>query len=830
MAAAQHKSFRLPESRPHYPPSRDFHTSHVKIELALDFEMKRMSGTCTLEIEPIVTGLTAARFDACELDIREVTVDGGPVKFEYDGSALVVPLGKGGPKHTVRVGYAATPRTGVYFTAPDREHPEKEVQAWSHSEAEAARYWYPCHDHPGDRSTSELIVTVPREFRVISNGKLLSRKEEGNTATYHWREDTPHVTYLTSFVAGKFGEIAQEAQGIPLHYYFPESKKDDVLRYFGETPKIIEAFGELTGVKYPYAKYDQTTVQDFVAGGEENISATTLATNYYPDAKSEEDFHTTYAIPHQTPVNLVAHELAHQWFGDLVTCSDWAHVWLNEGFATYFQALYLERSRGKDEMLMDMQARLGDYFDEDENEYRRAIVERNYVWPDDMFDSHLYPKASSMLHELRFVMGEEPFFRGIASYLKSFSRSVADTDDFRKSMEGASGLQLQEFFEQSFYRCGHPELQAEYAWDEKEKTATLHVRQVQDTRDGTPIFKLPCEVVFYVAGERLPHRVQLDSAEQTLIFHLPAKPSVVEIDPRKWLLKVLKFQKSTELLLSQLGESQDSMSRAEAASDLGKVKSEGAVDGLGQAASKDRFWYVRACAYRALGEIGTPVALNAVLGGGVPKDRKVRRAFIHALGDFKGEEGRKILVALLKEDDSPYVRCEAALSLARSWPEGALPYLREAMKAHTVNETLAEACLAAMGKLKEDEVGAIIMESLPYGRPTRVRIGALKAIKERGRILDGEVPVLREILRGDPEFRVRVHLINYVIRPLEDRRFTRPLRDLGESEHDLRVKRKALEVYHELAAGAEASAAISKLRSEVEELKEKNAKLAGASA
>ena len=824
MTSPPHKSFLLPESRPHYPPRRDYHTSHIKIDLALDFEKKSIAGACTLDIEPIRNDLGWARFDAREMTIRSVDVDGHQAGFEYDNSTLSVAL-EGGGNHTVRVEYSAVPSDGVFFTGPDKEFPDKEVQAWTHSEAEAARFWYPCHDHPGDRSTTEVVITVPKGFRVISNGKLLSVTQSGEGATYHWKEDVAHVTYLTSFIAGKFGEIVQEADGVELRYNFPESKREDVLRYFGETPQVIKVLGELAGMKYPYEKYDQTTVEDFVAGGEENINATTLAMNYYPDASSEEDFSTSYATAHTRPVDLVSHEAAHQWFGDLVTCSDWAHAWLNEGFASYFQELYLEKTRGPDEMLWHLDTRTADYFDEDADEYRRAIVERNYVWPDDLFDAHLYPKGASRLHELRFLMGDEAFFRGIASYLKSFAHSVADTDDFRKALERSSGLQLEEFFEQAFFKPGHPEFEASYLWDETGKVATVRVKQVQRTDDGTPIFKLPCELVFYVGGERRSFRVALDSADQTLTFSLPSRPTIVEFDPRRWLLKRLKFERGLDLVLNQLAGSQDPWSRAEAAKELGKMKSGMAVEGLANAAAQDSFWLVRARAFRALGDIGTESALHAVLRNGTPKDRKVRRGFVEALGNFKDERARSLIVKLLKEDESPYVKCEAALSLAKSWPEGALPLLMEAMKAHTPNETLGEACLAAMGKVKGDEVNQVIRESLAYGRATRVRVGALKAIKERGEILDSEVPLLKGILEDQRDFRVTLYAVNNVIRPLGDRRFAEVLRKVARTHREGKVRRKALETGYELLASAEASTALARLRAEVEELREENRRL-----
>jgi len=826
MGAGAHKSFHLPESKPHHVPQLDFHTVHIKIDLALDFQKRRIAGACTLEIEPIRPNLREARFDACELDISSVSVDGLPAQFEYDNSTLAVMLEPGESRRSVRVEYGASPRVGLYFTAPDSEHPEKEVQAWTHTEAEVARYWFPCHDHPGDKSTSEAVIKVPKGFRVISNGKLLSVDEDGETATYHWKEDAPHSTYLTSFVAGKFGEIEQEVDGVELRYNFPESKREDVLRYFGETPRMIQVFGGLTGVKYPYAKYDQTTVQDFIFGGEENINATTLSTSYYPDAKSEEDFQTSYSTPHVNAVDLVAHELAHQWFGDLVTCVDWAHAWLNEGFATYFQVLYLEETRGVDEMRWDLASRVEDYFDEDEKEYRRAIVDRDYVWPDDVFDAHLYPKGASMLHELRFLMGDEAFFRGISQYLKTYAYSSADTHDFMKSMQKASGLQLEEFFEQAFFKPGHPEFEVSYSWEEEGKNAVMRVKQVQKTDDGTPVFRLPCEVVFYVGGKRRAFRLLLDSAEQTVMFVLPSKPSVVEFDPQRWLLKKVKFEKGFDLLLSQLEQSLDAWSRSEAARDLGRLRSNKAVAGLKAAAAKDQFWHVRASALKALGEIGTDEALGALVDFGVPKNRRVRRALAEALGNFKDEQARGLLVGFLENDASPYVRCEAALGLAKSWPDGALPHLKEAMRVSSPNETLAEACLEAMGKLKDEEVKRIIRECLPYGKPTRVRIGALRAIKGRGVVLDEEVPILKDIMLRDKEFRVRLYLINQLVRPLGDRRFIDAVKEASSSDLDFRVKRKALETYYDLAASAEFSATVSKLKAEVEQLREENRKLA----
>ncbi len=387
-------------------------------------------------------------------------------------------------------------------------------------------------------------------------------------------------------------------------------------------------------------------------------------------------------------------------------------------------------------------------------------------------------------------------------------------------MEEASGRSLEEFFEQSFFKTGFPEFEVEYAWDEASKMATLRIRQTQKLEMGTPIFKLPCDIVMYVDGVRMKKTVMLDSGDQTFSFSLASKPTIVEFDPEHWLLKKVKFRKSVELLVSQLEGSADTSSRAEAARNIGEAKAGIAVGALGRSAKKTQFWDVNASALKALGEIGTSEALSALLEVGMPADRRTRRALAEALGTFKDESAKSLLVTLLQTDQSPYVRCEAALSLAKAWPEGALQYLNETMRVHTTNETLGEACLDAMGKLKDPSIAVTVSENVVYGKPLRVRIGALKAIKNRGRILEEEFPTISEMLLKDKEFRVREYIVSKLIPSLGDARFLDTLKEASRTDRDPRVRRKALEVFHSLTEAGEASKTIARLGYEVEQLKD----------
>jgi aminopeptidase N len=425
-----------------------------------------------------------------------------------------------------------------------------------------------------------------------------------------------------------------------------------------------------------------------------------------------------------------------------------------------------------------------------------------------------------MLHELRYVLGDGAFFEGVSAHLKAHSFSNADTHDFRRSMETVSGRSLEEFFEQAFLKAGFPEFDVEYSWDESSKTASLRIRQTQKLEMQTPVFKLPCDIVMYVDGARVKKTVMLDSDDQTFSFGLASKPTIVEFDPEHWLLKKVRFRKNVELLVNQLEGSADASSRAEAARDLGEIKANIAVGALSRAAKKAQFWDVNASALRALGEIGTTEALSALAKVGMPADRRVRRALAEALGNFKDEGTRSLLITLLQKDQSPYVRCEAALSLAKAWPEGAFQHLTDAMKVHTTNETLAEACLDAMGKLKNAGIAVVISENVAYGKPLRVRIGALKAIKVRGRVLDDELSMVKETLLKDKEFRVREYVVSKLIPSLGDKRFLDTLKEASRTDRDPRVRRKALEVFHSLEEPEEASRTVARLRDEVEQLKD----------
>jgi aminopeptidase N len=873
--------FHIPGSSRQLPPDREFHAKHIKIELRVDLERKQISGAVTTTFVPLREGLQAIHLDACEMRVAGVTLDGRPAEYEHDGRVLTIytpSLGADRAKaHELRVEYSARPRQGVYFIGPDASYPDKPLQAWTQGEPEFSRYWFPCYDHPNDKATSETLITVPRGYLVVSNGRLVSELRAEPTAdeeeaskvrrggggggggdssgsgqswvTFHWREDVPHSSYLTSFVVGKFAMTEEVSAGVPLQYYFPESKRADAPRLYGLTPDMLSVFESLTQMKYPFEKYSQVAVQDFIIGGMENVSATTLTDTRFPDARSEEDYASRYSKPDRNHIELVAHELAHMWFGDLVTAKHWSHLWLNEGFATYFQALYTERKYGKDDFRHDMLSKAEAYFQLDGSLYRRAIVDDTYVYPDDIFDSCAYEKASWMIHQLRYILGDRLFFETIAEYLRRHARATVDTHDLLRVSEDVSGLSLEGYFEQSFYRAGHPEFDVTFSWDEATKTASVLVRQTQTLDELTPVFSLPCELAFYVGTQRIAKKVRLGVQEERFHFELPGKPDIVEFDPEEWLLKKVKFAKPLSMLLPQLERSRDASSRRRAAEALASFKDdETVVSALEATALKDGEHHsVRSEAARSLGKIGSEQALDSLLRLVKVKQRRVRRSVIAALGEFRDGRVEEPILTAMRSDESPYVQCQAALSYGKASLPDAYSVLTSMVGTPSPEDAMSEACLEALGYNrgrvartkqdgerkeggeKEEGVGtgeeersrtrAFLRSYLPYGRPIRARVGALKGLSKLGWLEQVDVALLKEILLKDRQYTIRLEVLE-TVSELLDRRFLEAVREAAEKDSDPRVRRRAMEVELRLAdTTSTIEKTLSDVKDEVERVK-----------
>lgn len=813
------RPFPLPGDRPHYPRDRVADVTHVRLEVAIDYPARRVAGTMRATVSPLNDGLRQVAFDAVDMTIKDVRLEGsGPCTYRYEDGVLRVDLGAGrraGEELTVAVEYEARPRRGLYFVGPDEGYPEKPEQVWSQGEQEDSRYWFPCYDFPNERASSELIATVPADWTVIGNGELVGVTEDpaAGTRTFHWRQDLPHVAYLMSLVAGRFAEVRDEFDGIPVQYLVQPGREEDARRTLGKTPAMMAFFSEVTGRRYPYAKYAQTCVADFIFGGMENISATTLTDTVLHDERAHLDFDAD---------GLVAHELAHQWFGDLVTCRDWAHAWLNEGFATYFEALFREHDRGLDEFRYELFRNAGAYFEEDARHYRRALVTNVFHDPMDVFDRHLYEKGSLVLHMIRRLLGDDLWWKSIRHYVAVHSGQVVTTADLQRAIEEATGRNFDWFFDQWVYKAGHPELKVAYEWDDARKQAKLTVSQTQHTDNLTPLFRIPARVDFSVDGVTTPFTIEISEKEQSFYFPLADRPQMARFDPGNDVLKTLEFKRPKEMLLYQVRHDDDVIGRIDAAKALAKLGSPDVVPTLKEVVRGDAFWGVQAEAARALGSLRSEAARDALLDCLSVEHLKARRGVVAALAEFLHDETAAAALERIIRDGDPsyYVEAEACRSLGKTKSSRAFEVLVFALGKESHAEVIRAQALAGLADLKDERALAVALEWTTYGRPSIARAAATAALGELGEDKDEAFERLVELL-DDPWLRVRGNAVNS-LRALKNAKAIPHLERRAERELDARVVRLAREAVIALREGKDRAEELRKLRSDLDRLLEEN--------
>ncbi|MFQ5724441.1 MAG: M1 family aminopeptidase, partial [Terriglobia bacterium] len=716
-----------PRAELHWPRSRTYDLQHVKVEVTrIDWEKEEIQATVTLRLAPLNDGLERVELDAAELTLERVALaNGQPLEFASEDEKLVVTLDRAyaeGETLELVIRYRARPRKGLYFRRPDEAYPNKPRQVWSQGESEYNHYWIPLYDFPNDKATTEMIVTVPDEFMVISNGELVeTRRNRPPTTTFHWRENVPHSTYLISLIVGQFDHHQDTLDGLPVDYYVPPgTPKEMVARSFEQTAAMIRFFNDYIGIAYPYEQYAQTTVEEFLWGGMENVSATTLFTD---------TLHPAEAAPNWSSEGLVAHELAHQWWGDLLTTRSWAHIWLNESFATFFTNLWFEHQHGRAAYDYERWKDMQDYFCEDDAghspacvggvHYRRPIVWPIYVDEMDLFDRHTYPKGGLVLHMLRALLGEEPFRRALHHYGTKFARQPVDTEDFRKAIAEATGRELGWFFRQWLYRAGHPELRVQAEWDPQAKSLHLAVEQTQERRELTPLFRLPLAVEFTTSegAQRFP--LVVEHQRDDFYFSLPERPERIRFDPDQDVLKKLDFARTREELIDLLRNDPNVIGRIWAAEQLGRRRNDlVALAALREALHNDGFYGVRAEAARVLAGSRSPTARDALLEGLNDPDARVREQVARGLGSFAGEATvARALENLLAHEEKTYVVAAALQSLAQVQPENAFERLRGALERDSHREVLRRAALEGLSSLEDERALPLVLEWTDYGRP-----------------------------------------------------------------------------------------------------------------
>ncbi len=744
-----------------YPRDPRVLYQHLRLELEFDeLAARRVRGAARYTLRAVAPGVRSVELDAVDFFSVVVTVNGARVEPVYDHRRIVIPFAADVPVDaptTVEIRYRIEdPDSGLIFAPADPAYPNRPPGAHTQGQTETNRYWFPAHDSPNVRFPTEIVVTVPRPLTALSNGRLVSRQEtsDGGRTTFHWRQEVPHVAYLASLAIGEFDVQRDEHRGIPVEYYVPRPWAKDSRRTFERTPRMIGLFETLTGVPYPYAKYAQAVVPNFESGGMENISATTLTETCLIDERAAIDTDSD---------GLIAHELAHQWYGDLLTCRTWAHIWLNEGFASFMDEVWIEHARGRDWYQTAFRETYRRVAEADRPDAPGALVHRDYQQEWEPFGHKgrlAYSKGSSVLAMLRHLLGEKVFWKGMAAYTTRFAGRLVETEDFRRAMEEASGRSLEQFFEQYCYRPGTPTLRVSYRWNAEEKTAELEFRQTQHISARNPAFSVPIDVYFQTDAGGVTEVFEMTQRSGQFRRAFDREPAFVCLDPQAGLLAKLEFDLPRARWIAVLEKGPTAVSRLDAARALGEDPRPEAVAALAACLARDdEFWRVRAEAAASLGKARCDAARDALLaaltkGPGVDEPR-VRRAAVSALGNYRGDaRAIETLVRFARSDESYNVEAAATRALGAARARSAADVLVENLSRPSRNDQLLLAALDALNELEDVRAVAAAMKAAAYGSPFRTRPAAIRHLGRMRWLPEERRKEVREFLVGlldDPQ-------------------------------------------------------------------------------
>jgi aminopeptidase N len=640
---------------------------------------------------------------------------------------------------------------------------------------------------------------------------------------FHWKQEQPHVAYLVMVAIGRYAVVKDEWRGKPVLYYVPPARKADIERTFGRTKEMLDFFSGRFGIDYPWDKYAQVVVEQFNAGGMENTSATTLNDRALHDARASLDSDAD---------GLIAHELGHQWWGDLVTCKDWSHLWLNEGFASYCEVLWDEHRRGPDHAAVNLlnKAKAAMAGGKD-----RPVVDRRYTSPGAMFDARVYPKGAWVLHMLRRRLGDDAFFRCIRRWGTEYRLRTADTDDFRKVLEAETGRSLERFFYDFTERPGHPVVEVGVEWLAESKLVKVTAKQTQ----AGEAFEIPLVVEFRCGGGDSARTVTLRETmadkEARFFLPLPDRPAMVRVDPEQSVLAEWKESKGRDLWLAQLHDDPHPVQRIRAARHFGESKSPADREALAKALAREGFFGVAAEIAAALGESGGDTCRDALLAGLKHEHPKVRRACAAEMGKFPREPAvTDVLRALLDKGDASYfVEAAAAESYGKARAADAVSVLTPLLDRPSHNEVIRSAALSGLAEAGDVTALSTLLAWTARGKPRPVRIAALRAVD-------------RLMTIGNPDDDSRKAAVAAVTRCLEsDSRPVRQaaaetLRGLGRSaapalpvleaiarhDPDDRVRELAGRAAERVRSDSPAPVELSRLREELDRLRKANEALA----
>lgn len=738
----------------------DFLSAHI--ELQVNLQEGRVTGTVTYSVQAH-DGAPALQLDAVGLQLLESTwlvqgkEQGAPAQkldrgWRFDWPATQQGQPQGTRLVQLRVKWSAEPRQGFYFIRPDADEPGRPLHAWTQGETEETRHWLPCPDDPDERFPWTIAVTAPAGLTILSNGEPGLRKVNAATQTVVFRSVPPLPIYLLNVAIGPFQQVLHPHPTLPISTWALPGELEHVGRQFAPLPAMVDALAGWLGTPFPFSRYGQVVVHDFHFGGMENASLTTLGQRAVVDARTQLD------APAE---GLLAHELAHQWFGDQVTCRSWADSWLNEGFATYLTAVWDELAHGPLRFHEHLAGIRRGYLAE-AGRMQRPLSAQRFADPDDLFDGHAYAKGAWVVHMLRQRLGDQVFRAGIRGYLLRHRFSSVEPVDLRRALEEQSHLPLRAFFKRWVEQPGHPALKAEWRWDAERKALQLQVEQTQKPERGAPLFDLDLEVAVRVkAGEEpVIHRLRLHKARGEWSLPAAERPLLLELDPRAAILAEWTLRGAVEDLANMATLSKSPEVRLRALQELGKQAGVAASEAALLATLRhDPARHLRADAAAHLSK-GQRERVEPALQRALETDSEpqVRAAAARSLGELRLSQSWALLEKRASADASDAVRkaCLAAL-VAIDRPKAAA-VLRQALRWPSWRDSIRLAALQGLAAVAEERDAAELLAAVAPGQPKMTREGAAPALGQFGARVPSKKEEARralELLLHDTNGRVR---------------------------------------------------------------------------
>ncbi|MEM6521558.1 MAG: M1 family metallopeptidase, partial [Cyanobacteria bacterium P01_C01_bin.70] len=703
-----------------------------------------------------------------------------------------------------------------------------------------SRYWFPCFDYPGQLATSEIRVRVPKPYQAISNGELVEAAEAGEHKIFHWRQAEIHPSYLMTLAVGDFDEIRDEWDGIPVTYYAQKGRKADAQRTMGKTPAMLDFFSDRFGYRYAFPKYAQVCIKDFTFGGMENTSCTLLTDRCLLDERA--------ALDNTNSEMLVAHELAHQWFGDLLVINHWSHAWVKEGMASYSEVLWTDDQYGADEAAYYRLNEMRSYLSEDKSRYRRPMVTHVYREPIELYDRHIYEKGACVYHMIRTELGDELFWQAIHGFVNKYAHKTVETLDLIRTIEETTGRNLRFLFDQYVYRGGHPDFKVAYRWDVDSSLAKITVTQTQakagDKSSQSGLFDLRIAIgLGYVEDGQAsvqPITVRLHEHEQVLYFPMARKPDFISFDVGNHYTKTVKLEYPLPELKAQLQYDPDPISRIYAAEAIAQKGGLEAVKALAEALTSDSLWGVRAEIAKQLADLKLDQAISALLTGLQDEHPKVRRAVVSALSGIKTPASYQALLKISQAGDPSYYVEASAVSALGSVGASQLSGIPDAAQTLDVlrtvlqeragwNEVVRSGALSGVSQFKTSAAALELI--LQYTEPqvsAMLRLGAVRAL---GKISTGQSqPDVERILERleaisrEPQFTTQMTVIA-ALGMMADAGAVAVLQDIADHIDDGRVRRRAEETVEKVQKKVKKDQAIAQLQKDFEELKKSNQEL-----